>query len=53
MRESSNSIETAERSGKLKKSGVVPQPITWRPCRVSRFSIFVGRRAQEDCDTID
>ena len=29
MRESSNSIETAERSGKLKKSGVVPQPITW------------------------
>ena len=29
MRESSNCIETAERSGKPKKSGVVPQPITW------------------------
>ena len=29
MRESSNCIETAERSGKLKKNGVVPQPITW------------------------
>ena len=29
MRELSNSIETAERSGKLKKSGVVPQPTTW------------------------
>lgn len=29
MRESSNSIETAERTGKLKKIGVVPQPVTW------------------------
>jgi two-component system phosphate regulon sensor histidine kinase PhoR len=29
MRESSNSIETSQRSGKLKKSGVVPQPFTW------------------------
>lgn len=29
MRELSNSIETSQRSGKLKKSGVVPQPFTW------------------------